>query len=175
LFDETVALKGSTQMTQIQSNTNQTAHSTVPIDPTPLIQSESPTAVILAISILIFILLGSIAELIQVIQKVIFGACCGFAQARRLAGSLKIYCWFGMQPKQKNGADSWCEAIALIGFHFNQQPIIQPLQVKDFHGDRQPSSEIQMTASPRDRVRYQPPFLLASMRYVGSAISRLAL
>jgi hypothetical protein len=69
LFDETVALKGSTQMTQIQSNTNQTAHSTVPIDPTPFIQSESPTAVILAISILISILLGSIAGLIQVIQK----------------------------------------------------------------------------------------------------------
>jgi hypothetical protein len=38
-----------------------------PIDPTSIIQSTSPTAVILAIAILIFITLGSITGLIQVI------------------------------------------------------------------------------------------------------------
>jgi hypothetical protein len=38
-----------------------------PIDPTPIIQSTSPTAVILAIAILISILIGSITGLIQVI------------------------------------------------------------------------------------------------------------
>jgi hypothetical protein len=70
LFDETVGLKEITQMTQIQPNTNQPAHSTVPIDPTPLIKSESPTAVILAIAILISILIGSISGLIQVILLV---------------------------------------------------------------------------------------------------------
>lgn len=41
-----------------------------PIDPTPIIQSASPTAVILAIAILISILLGSITGLIQVILLV---------------------------------------------------------------------------------------------------------
>jgi hypothetical protein len=38
-----------------------------PIDPTPIIQSESPTAVILAIAILISILIGSITGLVQMI------------------------------------------------------------------------------------------------------------
>jgi hypothetical protein len=41
-----------------------------PIDPTPIVQSASPTAVILAIAILISILLGSITGLIQVILLV---------------------------------------------------------------------------------------------------------
>ena len=54
-------------MTRIQHKTNQKLLSSVPIDPTPLIKSESPTAVILAITILIYTLLGSITELIKVI------------------------------------------------------------------------------------------------------------
>jgi hypothetical protein len=41
--------------------------SVAPIDPKPIVHSESPTAVILAIAILISILLGSITALIQVI------------------------------------------------------------------------------------------------------------
>jgi hypothetical protein len=52
----------------------------------------------------------------------------------------------------------------LIGFRFKQKPIIQLLQAKDFHRDRQPSSEMQvwsMIALPRDYVHYQSPFLLS--------------
>jgi hypothetical protein len=56
-------------MTQAKAtSTQQTVSPIAPIDPTPIIQSESPTAVILAISILISILVGSITSLIQVIM-----------------------------------------------------------------------------------------------------------
>jgi hypothetical protein len=50
--------------------TQQTPLTIAPIDPTPIVQSTSPTAVILAIAILISILLGSITGLIQVILLV---------------------------------------------------------------------------------------------------------
>jgi hypothetical protein len=46
-----------------QQNISQIA----PIDPTPIIQSESPTAVILAIAILISILISGITGLVRVI------------------------------------------------------------------------------------------------------------
>jgi hypothetical protein len=45
----------------------QTTTSIVPIDPTPIVQSESPTAVILAITILIAILTSGITGLVRVI------------------------------------------------------------------------------------------------------------
>jgi hypothetical protein len=47
--------------------THQITSQIVPIDPTPIIQSESPTAVILAIAILISILVSSITKLVRVI------------------------------------------------------------------------------------------------------------
>jgi hypothetical protein len=50
--------------------TQQTPLPIAPIDPTPIVQSTSPTAVILAIAILISILIGSITALIQVILLV---------------------------------------------------------------------------------------------------------
>jgi hypothetical protein len=56
-------------MSQIQPKHNPNTISS-PIDPTPIVQSASPTAVILAIAILISILLGSITGLIQVILLV---------------------------------------------------------------------------------------------------------
>jgi hypothetical protein len=66
LFDQIVELKETTQMSQIQTKHNPNTISS-PIDPMPIVQSTSPTAVILAIAILISILLGSITGLIQVI------------------------------------------------------------------------------------------------------------
>jgi hypothetical protein len=56
-------------MSQIQSKHNPNPISS-PIDPAPIVQSTSPTSVILAIAILISILLGSITGLIQVILLV---------------------------------------------------------------------------------------------------------
>jgi hypothetical protein len=56
-------------MSQIQTKHNPNIIS-APIDPAPIVQSTSPTAVILAIAILISILLGSITGLIQVILLV---------------------------------------------------------------------------------------------------------
>jgi hypothetical protein len=69
LFDQTVELKETAQMSQIQPKHNPNTISS-PIDPTPIVQSTSPTAVILAIAVLISILLGSITGLIQVILLV---------------------------------------------------------------------------------------------------------
>jgi hypothetical protein len=69
LFNQTVELKETTQMSQIQPKQNPNTISS-PIDPSPIVQSASPTAVILAIAILISILLGSITGLIQVILLV---------------------------------------------------------------------------------------------------------
>jgi hypothetical protein len=55
-------------MNQQQSKlTQQIAPSIAPIDPTPIVQSESPTAVILAIAILISILISGITGLVRVI------------------------------------------------------------------------------------------------------------
>ncbi|MEX0271883.1 hypothetical protein AB3R30_22425 [Leptolyngbyaceae cyanobacterium UHCC 1019] len=45
--------------------TQQTVLSIAPIDPKPIIQSESPTAVILAIAILISILISGITGLMR--------------------------------------------------------------------------------------------------------------
>lgn len=47
---------------------NQTPSQIAPVDPTPIIQSESPTAVILATAILISILVNSITRLVRVIM-----------------------------------------------------------------------------------------------------------
>jgi hypothetical protein len=47
--------------------THQTTSQITPIDPTPIVQSESPTAVILAIAILISILTTGITGLVRVI------------------------------------------------------------------------------------------------------------
>ncbi|QYO63386.1 hypothetical protein [Leptolyngbya sp. 7M] len=57
-------------MTQTQSNvTHQTTSPISPIDIQPIVEhGESPTAIILAISILIFVFVGSIPKLIQVIM-----------------------------------------------------------------------------------------------------------
>jgi hypothetical protein len=53
---------------QQQSISNQPSFPSVaPIDPKPILQSESSTAIILAIAMLISILLASITGLIQVI------------------------------------------------------------------------------------------------------------
>ena len=52
-------------MAQIQPTSNQT---TVPIDPTPIVQSDSPTAVIFAIAILISILVSGITGLVRVVM-----------------------------------------------------------------------------------------------------------
>ncbi len=55
-------------MNQQQSTlTHQSISQIAPIDPTPIIQSESPTAVILAIAILILILTSGITGLVRVI------------------------------------------------------------------------------------------------------------
>jgi hypothetical protein len=56
-------------MSQIQSKHNPNTISSL-IDLAPIVQSTSPTAVILAVAILISILLGSITGLIQVILLV---------------------------------------------------------------------------------------------------------
>jgi hypothetical protein len=58
-----------TQMSQTQpTTTNKTIPPIAPIDPTPIVENgESPTAIILAIAILIAILLGSVTGLVQVI------------------------------------------------------------------------------------------------------------
>ncbi len=58
-----------TQMSQTQpTTTNQTIPPIVPIDPTPIVENgESPTAIILAIAILLAILLGSMTGLVRVI------------------------------------------------------------------------------------------------------------
>lgn len=56
-------------MTQQQLTATQPATSSfAPIDPTPIIQSESPTAVILAITILISILVSGITGLVRVVM-----------------------------------------------------------------------------------------------------------
>ena len=47
--------------------THQATSQIASIDPTPIIQSESPTAVILAIAILISILVNGITKLVRVI------------------------------------------------------------------------------------------------------------
>jgi hypothetical protein len=55
-------------MNQQQSTLTYPASSQIaPIDPTPIIQSESPTEVILAIAILISILVSGITGLVRVI------------------------------------------------------------------------------------------------------------
>ncbi|HEY9797172.1 MAG TPA: hypothetical protein V6D30_16135 [Leptolyngbyaceae cyanobacterium] len=56
-------------MSQAQpTTTNQTLPPIAPIDPTTIVENgESPTAIILAIAILIAILLGSVTGLVQVI------------------------------------------------------------------------------------------------------------
>jgi hypothetical protein len=51
--------------------TNQTVPPIAPLEPTSIAQSDSPTAVILAIAILISILIGSITGLVRVIIIVI--------------------------------------------------------------------------------------------------------
>jgi hypothetical protein len=57
-----------TKMNQQQPMLTSQATSQIdPIDPTPIIQSESPTAVILAIAILISILVNGITKLVRVI------------------------------------------------------------------------------------------------------------
>jgi uncharacterized membrane protein len=57
-----------TLMNQEQlTSTQPTVTPVIPIDPTPIIQSESPSAVILAISILISVLLSSLTGLIKVL------------------------------------------------------------------------------------------------------------
>lgn len=55
------------QMNQQSTLTHQATSQIAPIDPTPIIQSESPTAVILAIAILISILTSGITGLVRVI------------------------------------------------------------------------------------------------------------
>lgn len=54
-------------MAQIQTTTNQPSAPMLPIDPTPIIQSESTTSVILAIAILISILISGITGLVQLL------------------------------------------------------------------------------------------------------------
>jgi hypothetical protein len=54
-------------MNQQKSTLTNQSTSIAPIDPTPIIQSQSPTAVILAIAILISILIASITGLVLVI------------------------------------------------------------------------------------------------------------
>jgi len=56
-------------MSQAQpTTTNQTIPPIAPIDPTTIVENgESPTAIILAIAILIAILFGSVTGLVQVI------------------------------------------------------------------------------------------------------------
>lgn len=49
------------------TSTEQTVPQIAPIDPEPIAQSESPTAIILAVAILLSIALGSITQLVQVI------------------------------------------------------------------------------------------------------------
>jgi hypothetical protein len=56
-------------MSQNSTSNQPIIHAVEPIDLSSLVHSESPTAVILAIAMLISILLGSITGLIQVIQK----------------------------------------------------------------------------------------------------------
>ena len=48
--------------------TNQTISPIAPIDPTPIAQSESPTAVILAIAILISVLVSGITSLVRAVM-----------------------------------------------------------------------------------------------------------
>jgi hypothetical protein len=48
--------------------THQTTSQIPAVDPTPIVQSESPTAVILAIAILISILVSGITGLVQIIM-----------------------------------------------------------------------------------------------------------
>jgi hypothetical protein len=55
-------------MNQQPTLTHQATSQIAPIDPTPIIQSESPTAVILAIAILISTLIGGITKLVRVIM-----------------------------------------------------------------------------------------------------------
>lgn len=52
---------------QQPTSTQQIVPQIAPIDPTPIIESESPTAIILAIAILISMLVGSITGLVRVI------------------------------------------------------------------------------------------------------------
>ena len=57
---------------QLPKIANQAVPSVTPIDPKPIVeQGESPTAIILAIAMLISILVGSITELVRVIVIVI--------------------------------------------------------------------------------------------------------
>jgi len=67
VFDETVESKDTNKMTQIQSTTNQATAPIAPIDPTSIIQSDSPTAAILAIAILFSMLVSGTSGLIRVI------------------------------------------------------------------------------------------------------------
>jgi hypothetical protein len=56
-------------MSQTQLSTiNQTVQPIAPLDPTPIVQSDSPTAVILAIAILISLLLSGITSLVRVVM-----------------------------------------------------------------------------------------------------------
>ena len=54
-------------MAQIQTTITPNPAPLPSIDPTTLVQSESPTAVILAIAILISVLMGGITKLIRVL------------------------------------------------------------------------------------------------------------
>ncbi len=49
------------------ASTQQTVPPIAPIDPKTIAQSESPTAIILAVAILLSISIGSITQLVQVI------------------------------------------------------------------------------------------------------------
>lgn len=53
---------------QQPASTQQTVSSIAPIDPTPLMRSESPTGVILAIAILISMMVSGITGLVRVIM-----------------------------------------------------------------------------------------------------------
>ncbi|MBD2325838.1 hypothetical protein [Alkalinema sp. FACHB-956] len=54
---------------QQPTSTHQATSQIAPIDPTPIAQSESPTAVILAIAILISTFTASLTGLVQVIMN----------------------------------------------------------------------------------------------------------
>lgn len=54
-------------MNQQPTTTSQPIASIAPIDPEPIAQSETPTAVILAVAVLLCLSIGSITQLVQVI------------------------------------------------------------------------------------------------------------
>lgn len=56
-------------MSQQPISTQPITPSIAPLDPQPIVQSESSTAVILAVTILISTLIGSMTQLVQVVLK----------------------------------------------------------------------------------------------------------